>query len=82
MTHEQREIYNWALSVGGRFTKSEAVKEFGGGYYCNGDKHVGDRLSIMVNAGLLIREKPGHFKTAAIKASKPEKVDKNQTVLF
>lgn len=43
-------------------TKKEVVDLFGHCYYHNGEKHIGDMLSRMVNNGLLIRIKPGVFK--------------------
>jgi hypothetical protein len=69
--------------VGGTFTKSEAVKEFGPKYYGNsGSKHVGDRLSRMVNAGLLEREAKGRYKIGKGKKNKPATIDAAQTYLF
>ncbi len=32
----------------GEVTKAKVVEAIGGNYYCNGDKHVGDRLFRMV----------------------------------
>ena len=67
---------------GGEVTKAQVVDAIGGNYYCNGDKHVGDRLSRMVNAGMLIRVKPGLFKIGTGKRSKSEIVAEGQTTLF
>lgn len=81
MTPEQKEILQWAKSVGGRFTKKDAVDALDK-YYYNGAKHVGDRLSRMVNAGLLVREKPGVFSVGTGTKAKPATIDTNQTALF
>lgn len=80
MTKEQAEIIRFAQSRGGYFTKQEAAKEFP--YYYNTEKHIGDRLSRMVNAGLLERIAPGKFKIGKGKKSKPATIDTNQTELF
>ena len=82
MTQEQREIYQWAYSVGGRFTKMEAVKQFGGEYYCNERNLIGQRLSRMVNAGLLIRERPGRFKVGKGTKKNRATIIENQIELF
>ena len=82
MTPEQREIMTILQANGGEVTKAQVVDAIGGNYYCNGDKHVGDRLSRMVNAGMLIRVKPGLFKIGTGKRSKPEIVAEGQTTLF
>lgn len=82
MTPEQREIIQWAQSVGGRFTKKEAVDRFGNDYYRNGDKHVGDRLSRLVNCGLLEREAPGKFRIGKCKKKNRSAIIDNQPELF
>lgn len=82
LTAEQKAILAFARSVGGPFTKAEAVKEFGREYYHNGSKHVGDRLSRMVNAGLLEREAKGRYKIGKCKKNKPATIDAGQTDLF
>ena len=82
MTPEQREIMTILQANGGEVTKAQVVESIGGNYYCNGDKHVGDRLSRMVNAGMLIRVKPGVFKLGSGKKSKHEIVAEGQTTLF
>ncbi len=82
MTPEQKEIVTILQSNGGEVTKAQVVEAIGGNYYCHGDKHVGDRLSRMVNAGMLIRVKPGVFKIGTGKKSKPEIVAEWQTKLF
>jgi len=80
MTPEQKEIMWWAQSQGGYFTKQEAIKRFP--YYCHTEKHVGDRLSRMVKAGLLERIAPGKFKIGKGKKSKPATLDNNQLDIF
>lgn len=82
MTPEQKKIMAFAQSKGGTFTKSELVEAMGRKYYCNGDKHLGDRLSRMVNANLLKRVKPGVFEVGTGNKSKPATLDKAQTELF
>lgn len=82
MTPDQKEILDFARRLGGYFTKQEAVKAFGGGYHCNGDKHVGDRLSRMVNSGLLERISPGKYKIGKGKKKAPANTDTNQIELF
>lgn len=69
MTPQQREIYNFVRSKG-EATKKEISEKFDG-YFHNGDKHIGERLSRMVNAGMLERTKKGVYK-----------VVENQTALF
>jgi len=82
MTHDQKEILAWARSVGGYFTKQEAVAKFSGRYFRHPEKYVGDRLSRMVEAGLLVRTAPGKYKIGNGKKSKPEPANGNQTELF
>ena len=82
MTPEQKEIMAFAQTQGGYFTKQEAVKKFGREYYCHGDKHVGDRLSRMVNAWLLERMAPGKYKIGKGKKSKPATLDAAQIDMF
>lgn len=80
MTIDQVEIIRWAQSLGGYFTKREAVRKFP--YYHNTEKHLGDRLSRMVDAGLLERTAPGKYKIGKWKKSNPATADPNQTELF
>lgn len=80
MTPQQRTIYDFVRSKG-EATKKE-ISEIADNYYCNGEKHVGDRLSRMVKAGLLVRLKKGVFKVGRGKAHRPEPVDENQIKLF
>lgn len=82
MTPEQKAILDFARASGGYFTKQEAVKAFGSNYYHNGEKHVGDRLSRMVDAGLLEREGKGKYKIGKGKKSAPANTDTNQIELF
>ncbi len=84
MTKDQAEIIRWAQSVGGYFTKQEACRQawLGGKYYMHPEKYVGDRLSRMVDAGLLERTAPGKYKIGKGKKNKPATVDANQPELF
>jgi len=82
MTPEQKQIIAIVQSKGGEITKAQVVKEIGRDYYYNGEKHVGDRLSRMVNAGLLIRVKPGVFKLGKGTKSKPATIADEQPTLF
>lgn len=82
MTPEQKIIIRWAKSVGGKFTKAEAVAQFGDKYYHNGAFHVGERLSRMVNSGLLVREKRGFYAVGKGTKGNPAKIETNQTSLF
>jgi len=81
MTPDQRTIYNFIQSKG-TATKAEIVALDGGQYYRNADKYIGDRLSRMVNAGMLERVKPGVFRIGSGKKSVNEPVNENQTTLF
>ena len=81
MTPDQRKIINFIQSKG-TATKAEIVAFDGGQYYRNADKYIGDRLSRMVNAGILERVKPGVFKIGSGKKSGTEPVNENQTTLF
>lgn len=61
-------------------TKKELVAKFGGVYYCNGSKHLGEVLSRMVKSGHLIRIKPGVYKVEnrAMRLCKPQQ----ETTIF
>lgn len=78
MTREQRVIFDFVQSKG-QATKSE-ICEVADGYYCNGNKHVGDRLTRMVKARLLVRIKKGVYACWDCKTGKPE--NESQTELF
>ena len=82
MTPDQRDIMNIVNAHGGECTKADIVAKLGGNYYCNGDKHVGDRISRMVKSGLLIRLKPGLYKIGKGKKSNPSTIAEGQTSLF
>ena len=81
MTPEQREILTIINAFGGTATKAQIVDNLDW-YYHNGEKHIGGRLSRMVNSGLLVRVKPGVFRIGSGKASKPEPENENQAKLF
>ena len=82
MTTEQKEIIAILQANGGEVTKAQVVEAIGGNYYCHGSKHVGDRLSRMVNANLLVRVKPGVFRLGTGKKNKPSTIAEGQTALF
>lgn len=74
MTPEQKEILQLIYKNGGTLTKKQVVDSLDS-YYRNGDKHIGQRLSRMVNAGFLKRVKPGVFEIGA--GVKPTKKNNN-----
>lgn len=81
LTDKQRKVLDYCQSHEGKITKKEAMTLINT-YYANGKKHVGDVLSRMVKAGLLIREKPGHFKMGKGTRNKPANEDKKQINIF
>lgn len=81
MTPEQKEIMAVMQAHGGKATKADVVKALGRNYYCNGGKHVGDRLPRMVKSNLLKRIKPGVFEIGTGKKSKPATLDAGQIVM-
>lgn len=74
MTPEQKKIIAWAKSLGGSFTKREAVEQFGGAYYY--------RISRMVAKKYLIRLAPGKFKISTGTKQKPSGQTDNQLNIF
>jgi predicted transcriptional regulator of viral defense system len=81
MTPDQRKIINFIYAKG-TATKADIVALDGGQYYCNANKHIGDRLSRMVNSGMLERVKPGVFRIGSGKNPGNDPVNENQTKLF
>lgn len=81
MTPDQKQIIAILQEHGGEVTKKQVVEAIGGNYYCNGDKHVGDRLSRMVKSNLLVRVKPGVFRIGTGRKSNPSTIDTNQICL-
>ena len=81
MTPDQRKIIDFIYAKG-TATKAEIVALDGGQHYCNADKYIGDRLSRMVNAGMLERVKPGVFRIGSGKKSVNDPVNENQTRFF
>ncbi len=64
-------------------TKKQVVAELGHEYYRNGAFHLGNILSRMVNARLLIRIKPGLFKKGnGTKNKRANESNQNQYKLF
>lgn len=82
MTPEQKEILDFARRMGGYFTKQEAVAMFGEPIIADPESQVGQRLSRMVNAGLLERISPGKYKIGKGKKKAPANTDTNQIELF
>ena len=82
MTTHQKLIVQLCQENGGDLTKKQVVERFGHWHYTNEAFHIGNTLSRMVNAGMLIRVKPGVFKIGTGKKIKPSDVDENQTSLF
>jgi len=81
MTPDQRKIINFIYAKG-TATKADIVALDGGQYYRNANKHIGDRLSRMVNSGMLERVKPGVFRIGSGKNPGNDPVNENQTKLF
>ena len=81
MTPSQRAIYNFVRSKG-TATKEEIFSFTGDPYYRNGEKYIGERLSRMVNAGMLKRVKPGVFAIGSGKRAAVKPVNENQIMLF
>lgn len=81
LSDKQKKVIAYCRAHEGKITKKEAMELIDTHYY-NGEKHVGEVLSKMVKAGLLIREKPGHFKIGKGTRSKPVPGTENQTKLF
>ena len=82
LTVQQKKILKDAQQRGGKITKKEIVEMYGHEYFYNGAKHLGGILSRMVNAGLLIREKPGIFSIGKGTKSPPATIAENQQTLF
>ena len=78
LSEKQKKVLAYCRAHDGKITKKEAMTIIDT-HYCNGEKHVGEVLSRMVKAGLLTREKPGHF-TIGKGRQVPE--PENQTKLF
>jgi hypothetical protein len=76
MTDSQEAIIKLCQANGGNLTKKQVVDAFGHWYYANAAFHIGNMISRMVNAGLLIRVKNGVFKLG--KGNNP---NKNQIIL-
>jgi len=76
LSEKQRKVIEFCHKNDGKITKKQAMDIIDTHYY-NGEKYVGNVLSRMVNAGLLIREKPGHFRVGKAKDNVNE-----QTKLF
>lgn len=80
-TPEQKEILNFVRQRG-EATKAEICK-ISDRYFCNGSKHVGERLSRMVKSGMLIRVKNGVYRLGdGVKKSVVAISDKKQIELF
>ena len=62
LTTSQKKILQLAKDTGGTVVSSTIVEALGGAYYSYSEKHVGDIVSRMVKAGLLIQVRPGVFR--------------------
>lgn len=80
MTPQQRQIYDF-VRRNGQATKKE-ISEIADNYFCNGEKHIGDRLGRMVKAGFLIRVKNGLYKPGFGKKHRPVPRPELQQTLF
>lgn len=81
LTEKQKKVIEFCRNNDNRITKKQAM-ELINTHYHNGEKHVGDALSRMVKAGLLIREKPGVFLLGKGTRSLPVTIIDNQSELF
>ena len=61
MTVKQTAIVHLLREKKEPIRKSELLDHFGGWYYHNAPKHLGDLLSRMVKSGLLHRPKRGYY---------------------
>lgn len=66
----------------GSITKQKSVELFGGFYYHNAEKYIGEILSNMVNKRYIKRVKNGLFEIGSMSNQLPGTEDKNQTNLF
>lgn len=81
MTPKQKIIVEFCLSNNNACTKKDAMNLIDT-HYCNGEKHVGEVLSRMVKAGILVRIKPGYFKLGTGVKKVKNVHNPNQTNLF
>lgn len=81
LSDKQKAVITFCLSNGNKITKRDAMGLINTHYH-NGEKHVGEVLSRMVNAGLLIRIKPGLFELGKGTKCLPATVVQNQVNLF
>ena len=84
---KQRDILK-LFRPGFEVTKQTVVDAYGGAYYHNGQKYIGEILSRMVKQGLIERVKPGVFRLPDTpmekckRQGKPEPEDDKQLTLF
>ena len=82
LSKKQKIVIDYARQNGGEITKKQAMKLINTSY-CNGQKYVGEVLSRMVKAGLLVRVSPGFFRLGKGSKTKPvPQVDDNQIEIF
>ena len=85
LSPKQRDILK-LFRPGFEVTKQTVVDAYGGTYYHNGEKYVGEILGRMVNAGLIERVKPGVFRLPDKPVEKRKKaaeiIDDKQPTLF
>lgn len=81
-TPQQQAIRTLAREHGGTVTSKQVQEEFAHNYYDNAEQHLGRILARMVEANLLIREKPGVFRLGTGKKQKPATPAPAQPTLF
>lgn len=62
LTPSQKKVLQLAKDMGGTVVSSTIFEALGGAYFRNPEKYVGDIVSRMVKAGLLIQVRPGVFR--------------------
>lgn len=82
MTHNQKEIFDFIRSKGGEAVFSDIVAEFGSNYFLHAEKYVGQSLSRMVKAGILVRVKKGVYALGNGKKPATKKPDDGTLKLF
>ena len=78
-THHQNEILNYLKKEGKPKHWKDIYEDIGIGYYRNEQKHISEKLSKMVKAGLLARAGKEIFE---LRKQPLQENDKNQIKLF
>ena len=82
LTPQQSAILALARENDGTVTSKQVQGKFIHNYQCNGEKHLGTILSLMVAANLLVRAKTGVFTVGTGKKSKPSTPPETAPTLF